>query len=112
MISEGYEIGYIIENGERIGLYSFRIEGDSRFHISKLYLEQRFRGRGLGRKALEMMFDIARENGCTQAYLEVYHNNKIAFDMYLKAGMTDYHRYRESAGNGYYRDGYTMIKHL
>ena len=105
---DGHEFGYIFEEGERIGLYSYHVQDDGRFYISKLYLEKRYRGRGLGRKALDMMFSIARENGCTEAYLNVFHNNDHAFRMYLKAGMTDYSRYRESAGNGYYRDGYTM----
>lgn len=112
MFSEGYEIGYIFEDDTRVGLYSYNIQDDGRFHISKLYLEKAYRGKGLGRRALEMMFDIARDSGCTEAYLEVYHSNTRAFEMYLKAGMTDYTRYREEAGNGYYRDGYTMVKHL
>jgi len=106
-MSEGYEFGYILEEGERIGLYSYRIQDDGRFYINKLYLESRHRGKGLGSRAIGMMLDTARSAGCHEVYLNVYYRNDRAIEAYKRAGMTGY-RHKESIGNGYYRDDYIM----
>lgn len=107
-ISEGYEYGYILVGDERIGLYSYRIQDDGRFYINKLYLEADFRGKGFGHEALMKMVSTARSEGCSGVYLNVYYRNKRAFDAYIRAGLTDYHRYREDIGHGYIRDDYVM----
>ena len=106
-MSEGYEFGYVYDEGSRLGLYSYRIQNDGRFYINKLYYEPGYRGRGLGIKAINMMLDIARSNGCREAYLNVYYKNEKAIDTYKRAGMTGY-RHREPVGGGYYRDDYIM----
>ena len=36
-MSEGYEFGYVLDDGVRLGLYSYRIQDDGRFYINKLY---------------------------------------------------------------------------
>lgn len=106
-MANGYEFGYIIESGVRIGLYSYRIQDDGRFYINKLYLESSSRGKGLGSQAIQLMLDTARSNGCKEAYLNVYYKNEGAIKAYKKAGMSGY-RHKESIGNGYYRDDYVM----
>ncbi len=110
-MSKGYVYGYIIESGVRIGLYSYRVQDDGRFYINKLYLESRFRGRGLGSQAMRLFFDIARSSGCHEAYLNVYYKNEDAIRMYKKAGMSGY-RHKESIGNGYFRNDYIMSVEL
>ena len=107
-IGHGYEFGYVYKDGERLGLYSYHIQDDGRFYINKLYLEPRFRGRGLGHEALLSMFDIARENGCSEVYLNVYYHNQRAFKAYLRAGMTDYYRCLQMIGDGVIRNDYVM----
>ncbi len=107
MMSDGYVYGYISEENQRIGMYSYRICEDGRFYINKLYLESTFRGKGLGSRAIAMMFDIARSEGCSEVYLNVYYRNNEAIKAYQRAGMTGY-RHKESIGNGYYRDDYIM----
>ncbi len=111
-MSAGYEYGYIFHEGERIGLYSFHVQDDGRFYINKIYLEEMFRGKGLGNKALQKMIDLARSSGCSKAYLNVYYDNEKAFKAYIRAGFTDYYRDKEDIGNGYYRDDYIMSMDL
>ncbi len=106
-MSEGYVYGYISEESQRIGMYSYRVCDDGRFYINKLYLESAFRGKGLGSKAIQKMFDIGRSEGCHEAYLNVYYKNSDAIKAYQRAGMTGY-RHKESIGGGYYRDDYIM----
>jgi len=110
-MSDGYEFGYVFEGGQRLGIYSYRIMEDGRFYINKLYYESRFRGKGLGSKAIEKMFDIARSEGCSEVYLNVYYKNENAIKAYKRAGMTGY-RNREPIGDGYYRDDYIMSARL
>ena len=61
-----------------------------------------------GRKAIRLMFDKARSEGCHEAYLNVYYKNEDAIKADQRAGMTTGYRHRESIGNGYYRDDYIM----
>jgi len=102
-----YVFGYVFCEGSHIGLYSYRLQEDGRFYINKLYLEKEFRGKGLGSEAIRMMMDLARSSGCSEVYLNVYYRNEKAIAAYKRAGMTGY-RYKESIGNGYYRDDYIM----
>lgn len=111
-MSEGYEFGYVYRDSERLGLYSFHIQDDGRFYINKLYYEPQFRGKGLGNEALRKMISIARANGCSEVYLNVYYRNERAFKAYLRAGLTDYYRYSEDIGGGYSREDYIMSMRL
>ena len=70
-----------------------------------------YRGKGLGSRAIQEMFRIARDNGCSEVYLNVYYKNEAAIKAYKRAGMTGY-RHKESIGNGYYRDDYIMCVKL
>ncbi len=111
-MSEGYEFGYVYEGSDRLGLYSYRIQDDGRFYVNKLYYEPRFRGKGLGHEALLKMLSIARENGCSEAYLNVYYRNEKAFRAYIRAGFTDYYRYSGDIGGGHTREDYVMSMRL
>ncbi len=107
-MEKGYKYGFIEESGTRIGLYSWHIQDDGKFYINKLYLEPAFRGKGLGNRALLAMFDIAREHGCSEAYLNVYYYNERAIKAYLRAGMHVKYRCLQMIGNGITRNDYIM----
>lgn len=107
-MEKGYEYGFIEDSGTRIGLYSWHIQDDGKFYINKLYLEPKFRGKGLGNKALLSMFDIAQEQGCSEAYLNVYYYNERAIKAYIRAGMHIDYRCLQSIGNGITRNDYIM----
>lgn len=107
-MEHGYEYGFIEESDTRIGLYSWHIQDDGRFYINKLYLEPSFRGKGLGNKALLSMFDVAREHGCGEAYLNVYYWNERAIRAYQRAGMHLEYRCLQMIGDGVTRNDYIM----
>ena len=52
--------------------------------------------------------DIARRNGCSEVYLNVYYHNQRAFKAYVRAGMTDYYRCLQMIGDGVIRNDYVM----
>ncbi len=107
-MEHGYEYGFIEESGVRIGLYSWHIQDDGRFYINKLYLQPEYRGKGLGNKALLSMFDLARENNCKEAFLNVYYWNERAIKAYERAGMHLEYRCLQMIGNGVARNDYIM----
>ena len=111
-MSDGYEFGYVYRDSERLGLYSYHLQDDKRFYINKLYYEPQFRGKGFGNEALRKMISIARENECSEVYLNVYYRNERAFKAYLRAGLTDCYRCSEDIGGGYSREDYIMSMKL
>lgn len=52
--------------------------------LVKFYLEQRFRGQGIGRALTEQCMQAAKENGYTHLYLETMPGFKNAVAMYQK----------------------------
>ncbi len=83
--------GYYVmtdENDRVIGGVGF----DEFVHISgcaelqKLYLNDDYKGRGLGYKLVEFIEDKMRERGYTSSYLETHHNLEVAIHLYQRCG--------------------------
>ena len=51
---EGMSYAYIVSDGARVGYVGFVMEGDS-MHLSKLYVFDGFRDRGIGSAAMDMV---------------------------------------------------------
>jgi len=72
-------------------VYSFEFGGKNAF-IDELYLEPEFRGRGIGRAAVERLARIAADDGITALHLEAEHHNTAAIELYRRFGFHDHHR--------------------
>jgi ribosomal protein S18 acetylase RimI-like enzyme len=70
-------IGYSVENGGNDGF------------IDDLYLIPPLRGRGLGKRAVELAIIAARDVGIRALLLEVEANNHRAYALYEKMGFVD-----------------------
>ena len=58
-----------------------------RFHLARLVANPRMRGRGVGRKLLEMMIDVAcKQQEHEEIALFVYRDNEPAYRCYLALG--------------------------
>ena len=104
MMSQGYRMGYILENGEDVGWFAFLIGPDGRLLISKLYLRPEFQHRGIGSRTLNEIMDIARGEGATYAYLYVFRGNENAQGTYVRNGFTEIRREFEQLAEGVVRD--------
>ena len=92
--SGGLTAGYlVITNG-----FSLEFGGRDAF-IDELFLREEFRGRGLGRRALEFAEDFCRGRGVRALLLEVEHDNTAAQEVYRRSGFEN-------------RDFYLMAKRL
>jgi diamine N-acetyltransferase len=81
-------IGYIVLT---FG-YSFEFHGRDAF-IDELYVEPRFRRRGIARLAMQFVEERAREFGVNAIHLEVDEGNTAAEELYRRAGYRDHSRY-------------------
>ncbi len=68
--------------------WSLEFQGRDAF-VDELYVRERYRGRGLGTRALEIAADLCRESGVRALHLEVERRNTHAQEVYRKAGFVD-----------------------
>jgi diamine N-acetyltransferase len=90
---------WLIKLDDEIAGYSILTLGFSlEFHgrdafLDEIYLRDRFRGRGIGRRALEFLEEQCRQLGVRALHLEVERENKNAQAVYRGSGFTDHDRY-------------------
>ena len=72
--------------------YSLEFHGVDAF-LDELYIAGPYRGRGLGRRAVELAEDLCRERGVRALHLEVERTNMDAQAVYRKMGFRDHDRY-------------------
>lgn len=81
---------YVIESEGKLlggaGIYPTPNLPNGCCEIVKLYLLPEGRGKGLGRKLIENCFDIARQHGYQQVYLETMPELKMAVGLYESCG--------------------------
>jgi diamine N-acetyltransferase len=81
-------IGYVVLT---IG-YSIEYRGHDAF-VDELYLDERYRGRGWGWRALAFVEQACRELDVNALHLEVERANTNAYALYRKFGFEDQERY-------------------
>jgi GNAT superfamily N-acetyltransferase len=104
-----YELLFL-EN-EPIGYASYRFELPSVF-LSKLYLNPDLHGKGVGRRALAHIEEVARAKSATSIYLFVNKRNEKAIQAYLRWGFTIEQEVVRDIGEGFVMDDYKMRKPL
>jgi len=73
--------------GYAIVTYNFDLEyGGMEAMLTDLYVEKRYRNKGIGSLALYEIEDFCRERGIRTIELQVQHHNKSAETFYRKAG--------------------------
>jgi ribosomal protein S18 acetylase RimI-like enzyme len=74
-------VGYVVLTVS----FSFEYRGYDAF-IDELYIAKEYRGRGIGRLAMEFVETAAAELGVNAIHLEVTHGNVPAIGLYRRAG--------------------------
>jgi ribosomal protein S18 acetylase RimI-like enzyme len=73
--------------GYAIVTYNFDLEyGGMEAMLTDLYVDKRYRNKGIGSLALYEIEDFCRERGIRTIELQVQHHNKSAETFYRKAG--------------------------
>jgi ribosomal protein S18 acetylase RimI-like enzyme len=75
--------------GDHVGHVWWALRGRGRAYIYDLFIEEPFRGRGLGRMALELVEADARGAGLRGIDLNVWGGNGVARRLYHSAGFSE-----------------------
>jgi ribosomal protein S18 acetylase RimI-like enzyme len=98
------------EKGKYLGFCSFEVHStaDLKTKIHKIYILPDTQGKGIGKKLIEAVRQIAKENGDSHLFLNVNKHNRAAIDFYEHIGF--YEAYKEviDIGNGFVMDDVVM----
>lgn len=80
--------------------------------LSKLYVAENFRGKGIGKALLNHAEQIGNQLKKTDLWLTVNRHNHHTIDWYHQQGFTIIDKQQKDIGNGFIMDDYIMQKHL
>lgn len=76
--------------GEWLGYGQLRIEpGETRYGVTSHAVTESARGLGYGRKILEHLIDMAKENNCDYMRAEIFKSNEASLGLVHKLGYVD-----------------------
>ncbi|SIR60385.1 GNAT family N-acetyltransferase [Halanaerobium kushneri] len=106
-LKEGYQYYFVQdEQGENIGFLAFYPKEES-MYLSKFYLKEEARGKGLSRKMLDFVVEAARREGLTSIRLNVNKNNS-AVKAYQKLGFIKVGERKKDIGKGFFMDDFVF----
>ena len=108
-IKKGYQYRLVSHNGELCGYFAVFPE-DNKLFLSKFYLKEHFRGKGLGKKMMEEVCRLGQ--GLSSVYLTVNKQNHGPIAVYHALGFSIIDSVETDIGNGYIMDDYIMEKSL
>jgi RimJ/RimL family protein N-acetyltransferase len=108
-IKSGYLYFLIQEGAEPIGYLSVEPRADHLF-LSKIYVASSRRGRGYGRKAVQLAETLAKERGLGKIVLTVNKNNVGSIRAYEKIGFRSAGAVVQDIGSGFVMDDFIMEK--
>ncbi len=118
MAEDAFEYWFIVERdssgAERIvGYTGGHVEPETnRFFISKIYVLQSERGRGLGKAVVRFYDDLCRGRGLRAMYLTVNKGNELAIHAYDATGFRVIEKAVTSIGGGFVMDDYIMEREV
>lgn len=105
----GYEYFFLCWEDRPVGYMGIHQEDGSLF-LSKLYLQQEYRGKKIASKAMEFLVALCRERGLKSIWLTVNKHNDTTIAIYQKMGFYEICQQRADIGNGFVMDDYVMQK--
>lgn len=82
--SEEFSVYFILSDGEKAGYLI--LQHKEPLYVQSLYLLEKFRGRGIGRKVFEIIRDFCLRNGKKKFYLCCHPKNEKALGFYAAMG--------------------------
>ncbi len=109
--NDGYRYFLIESERQSLGYLAVLPEGEKLF-LSKYYVHISHRRKGIGRKALAFIEQLATDLKLKKIYLTVNKNNKTAITVYEKLGFRNTGPIVTDIGNGFIMDDYKMEKDI
>ena len=111
IVDEGFEY-FILSFGKTpVGYIAIKKEDNALF-LSKLYVLSNYRGKKIGKHAMEFIETRAREHQLKSITLTVNKNNTNSIKAYEKLGFVRVKPLVKDIGGGYVMDDYQMAKSL
>jgi len=107
-IARGTIWEFIYFNGLAVGYISYVFEEDNSVKLSKIYISEIGRGRGIADEALKRIIRYAMKNEKSYVYLTVNKGNTRAIRAYEKAGFSIVESVVTDIGSGFVMDDYIM----
>ena len=109
-IKDGY-IYYLAFNKE-IPCGYCSIKEDNGIFLSKFYVRDSFRGRGIGRAMIKTIEDYGRDKALGRIWLTCNKNNSRTLSIYNKLGFSIIDSIVTDIGNGFVMDDYMLEKQI
>lgn len=110
-VRQGVAYYLIFFKSKPAGYLAFEKRFDELF-LSKFYVEKTFRGKGIGKAAMEFVMREAKHLECAKITLTVNKNNTGAIQAYEKLGFHNLGGVVQDIGQGYVMDDFLLIKSL
>ena len=108
---EDYRYFGVFCDGVLAGYYAAKPSDNDCMFLSKFYVAEKFRGRGLGKEMLQHLIDAARATGADTIRLTVNKQNRTV-ELYHKLGFVITEEIVADIGNGFVMDDYVMVKRI
>jgi len=92
---ENYLIGYFKLNFPEKDLQPF---GNISMEVERIYLEEKYQGKGYGKKLFESIIEIARSEKMNRIWLGVWSKNTNALEFYRKLGFVKFDKHLFTLG--------------
>ncbi|MGL5677974.1 MAG: GNAT family N-acetyltransferase [Cellulosilyticaceae bacterium] len=108
---KGYEYYLLYEGQQEVGYIAIQCQEDAIF-LSKLYIEETARGKGVGSYAFNWVENMGKERGYVSIWLTVNRNNTDSITIYTRKGFKKIREEQADIGAGFIMDDYIMEKSL
>ena len=89
---------YINVDGENIGSVWLEVVGENTVKLGVFIVEEKYRNRNYGTKAIENLLCFAKDKGYKSVILNVRTSNIRAYSLYQKLGFIEINRYTKENG--------------
>lgn len=104
-LAEGYRYYYAERDGKVIGYIAFYPE-DEKMYLSKFYVDEAYRGEGIGKCMFQFVCDAAKQEHLKGVFLNVNKLNEASLRIYESLGMHVARTERIDIGGGHFKDDY------
>ena len=108
---QSYHYFFITYGGKTAGYMGYNIANGKLF-LSKFYLQQDFRGKGISKSVFTFLNQVCAENKLSAIWLTVNKENNTAIAVYQKNGFQILREEKNAVGNGFYMDDYILEKEI
>ncbi|MGM0600980.1 MAG: GNAT family N-acetyltransferase [Candidatus Rifleibacteriota bacterium] len=109
--ADNYHYYLVLEKSNLIGYFAFKLNKNEMF-LSKIYLTQATRGKGIARQIIDFLVRQTRNQGLNKIRLTVNKNNSNSIAIYKKLGFLKTDEVVADIGQGYVMDDFVLVKNL